>query len=229
LAREGGDVKEILGVAIPSTLREAIEPNRTAVVVVDVQNDLCAEGGSLHKLGRDLAPFELMIANIQRLLTAAREAGVRVIYLENTALPDYSNISGPWMKITYTKFKYLNESFHEHPFTVDGTWGQRTVEEIAPQGNDIVVKKWRSSGFLGTNLDQILRCSGIETVLAVGTSTEGCVYCTVRDAQDRDYRVVVAEDCVTTGRKDVHDAALALLQARVMVVPSADITAAWGR
>lgn len=221
-------MKGILGVEMPSMVPEVIEPRRTAVVVVDVQNDLCAEGGSLHRLGRDLAPFELMITSIKGLLTAAKEAGVRVIYLENTLLPDYSNISGPWMKISYTKFKYLDQNFHEHPFTVDGTWGQRTVSEIAPQEDDIVVKKWRSSGFLGTNLDQILRCSGIETVLAVGTSTEGCVYCTVRDAQDLDYRVVVAEDCVTTGRKDVHDAALALLRRRALVVAAADIKAAWG-
>lgn len=210
------------------TLGQVLDPTHTAVVVVDVQNDMCAEGGLLHKLGRDLGPFGLMVDNVQMLLASARKVKVRVIYLENTALPDYSNISGPWMKISYTKFKYLDQRFHEHPLTVDGSWGHRTVKQIAPQEGDIVIKKWRSSGFLGTNLDQVLRCSGIETVVAVGTSTEGCVYCTVRDAQDHDYRVVVAEDCVTTGRKDVHAAALTLLQHRVVVIPSTDIEAAWG-
>jgi ureidoacrylate peracid hydrolase len=90
-----------------------------------------------------------------------------------------------------------------------------------------VVKKWRSSAFVGTNLDMVLRCNGIKTLVVTGDVTQGCVESTARDASFHDYYVVVLEDCVATYEHDLHEASLKVLRTRVDVTPSGDVLKIW--
>ena len=89
------------------------------------------------------------------------------------------------------------------------------------------MRKWRSSGFWGTNLDMILRSNGIETVVMTGCTTEGCVESTARDAMFNDYYVVIAEDCVGSDDRQQHDASLLLMRHRFDVAQSPEISATW--
>ena len=97
------------------------------------------------------------------------------------------------------------------------------------EDGDLVVKKYRSSGFWGTNLDMLLRSNGIQTVLVSGCTTEGCVESTARDAMFNDYYVVIAEDCVASDDRDLHDASLLLMRHRFDIADSDEILREWAR
>ncbi|HEX4714357.1 MAG TPA: isochorismatase family cysteine hydrolase, partial [Ktedonobacteraceae bacterium] len=112
-------------------------------------------------------------------------------------------------------------------YTVEGTPGQEIIPELAPAAGDLIVQKYRSSGFWGTNLDMLLRSNAIETVIMTGCTTEGCVESTARDALFNDYYVVLPEDCVASDDPRQHEASLFLMRHRFDVVTSDDILAVW--
>ena len=77
-------------------------------------------------------------------------------------------------------------------YTAEGSEGQAILDELASRPGDLVVKKYRSSGFWGTNLDLLLRSNGIKSIVVTGCTTEGCVESTARDALFNDYYVVIS-------------------------------------
>jgi nicotinamidase-related amidase len=110
---------------------------------------------------------------------------------------------------------------------IRGSWGQQIVEELAPQGHESVIDKGRSSGFIGTSLDMVLRSNRIETVVIAGMATHACVESTARDAGFFDYYVVVARDAVADYREDLHQASLLTLSQRVILADSAALRKCW--
>jgi nicotinamidase-related amidase len=105
--------------------------------------------------------------------------------------------------------------------------GQEVIPELAPQDGDLIVKKYRSSGFWGTNLDMLLRSNGVETVVVTGCTTEGCVESTARDAMFNDYYVVLVEDCVASDDRKQHDASLFLMRHRFDIATADEIVGIW--
>ena len=105
--------------------------------------------------------------------------------------------------------------------------GQRIIDELAPCDGDLIVKKYRSSGFWGTNLDMLLRSNGIQSVIITGITTEGCVESTARDALFNDYYVVIVEDCVASDDREQHDASLLLMRHRFDIASADEILAIW--
>lgn len=114
-----------------------------------------------------------------------------------------------------------------HHGVVPGTPGHEFVRELAPEGSEPVVRKYRSSGFWGTNLDLVLRSNGIKTVVVTGCTTEGCVESTARDAMFCDYYVVVATDCVGSDDREQHDASMLLMRHRFDLAASDEIMDLW--
>jgi nicotinamidase-related amidase len=112
-------------------------------------------------------------------------------------------------------------------YTEDGSEGQKLIPELTIEDSDIVVKKYRSSGFWGTNLDMLLRSNGIQTVIMAGCTTEGCVESTARDAMFNDYYVVIAEDCVASDDRAQHDASMLLMRNRFDIAGSERILREW--
>jgi nicotinamidase-related amidase len=110
---------------------------------------------------------------------------------------------------------------------VQDTWGGEILSEVAPAKTEIVVRKWRSNSFIGTNLDLVLRAHEIKTVVITGVVTQGCVESTAREASFRDYYVVVLEDCVATYDRDLHEASLKIMRTRVDVAPSDEVLRVW--
>lgn len=216
---------EINGTLMFTELAEIVEPRHTALIIVDVQRDFCTDDGVAGRLGRDLSIIKPAIGRIKDVLAAARRAGVMPIYIQNLWLPDNRSNSGSWLR-----FSIKTSSVDpKQGWTIVGSRGAEIVPEIAPRPGDIVVPKCRSTAFFGTNLDTILRCNGIKSVICVGFVTEGCLESTARDAMFHDYYTVVLEDCVGTFEQKLHDAALTVLRVRVDVVPSAEVLAIWSR
>jgi nicotinamidase-related amidase len=219
---------EIDGKQVLSELHELVDPAHTALVVVDLQRDFCAPGWAFDRLGVDLSMYPPLIPRVVRLVERARAAGVRVVYLQMTALPDGASDSPAQLRFNL-KLSHLARERTGEPlsYTRDGSPGQEMLDELAPQPGDLVVKKYRSSGFWGTNLDLLLRSNGIKTVVVCGCTTEGCVESTARDAMFNDYYVVIAEDCVASDDPAQHEASLLLMRHRFDMASAEAILGVW--
>lgn len=217
----------IEGKSVYTELEELVDPSHTALVLIDMQCDFVQQDGLFGRMGVDLSMYERSRPRLQALLGRARDTGVLVLHVQNTALP--ARLSDSPSQIRF------NMRMHEGPraggeplrYTVPGTPGHAIVAELAPQGDEPVVRKYRSSAFWGTNLDLLLRSNGIETVVVTGCTTEGCVESTARDAMFASYYVVVAEDCVASDDPLQHEAAMLLMRHRFDIASSDDISAVW--
>jgi nicotinamidase-related amidase len=210
-----------------STLAELVDARHTAVVVVDMQNDFCKPEGTFGQLGIGLAMYPPMIPRLARLLAAARTAGALIIYIKMTVLPGRRCESPAQLRFNMRLHRQSHPTSEPLLYTVEGTPGQEIISELAPETGDLIVRKYRSSGFWGTNLDMLLRSNAIETVIMTGCTTEGCVESTARDALFNDYYVVLPEDCVASDDPRQHEASLFLMRHRFDVVMSEDILAVW--
>lgn len=213
----------IAGKEVLTTLEEIVDPQRAAVLVVDVQNDFCSEEGVWAKRGGDLSMMETVIPAVSRLINGARAHGTPVIYIQMTNLPGVKSISPSYLRFMTTKCNLSPEDLGCAP----GTWGVEIVPEVAPEPGELVIQKWRSSAFVGTNLDLILRSNGIESVIVCGVATQACVESTIRDAFNTDYYVVEVEDAVGGYDRALHEASLSVMRGRVDVVPVDRVLEAW--
>jgi nicotinamidase-related amidase len=217
---------EVEGKQVFTELEELVDPAHTALVVVDMQRDFCIPGGAFDRLGVDISMYPDMIPRVARLIEGARTAGVTVVYVQMTTLPGRA-IESP-AQIRFNLRLHLESNGGEPlRYTEDGSTGQQIIDELAPGPNDLMVKKYRSSGFWGTNLDMLLRSNGILSVIVTGCTTEGCVESTARDALFNDYYVVVAEDCVASDDPAQHDASMLLMRHRFDIATSDEILGVW--
>jgi ureidoacrylate peracid hydrolase len=168
-----------------------VNPQHTAVIVVDMQHDFCSEGGMFASAGIDLSAIRAIIEPISRTLSVARAAGARVIYLKMEFRPDLSDV-GP---LDSPQRQRIGVSQPADGFLIRGSWNTEIIPELKPQPNDIIVSKRRFSGFYETELDMILKTLGITTLVFTGATTSVCVESTLRDAAFRDYACLLLADC----------------------------------
>jgi nicotinamidase-related amidase len=220
-------VLEIAGKQVFTTLEELVDPAHTALLVVDMQRDFCTPGGAFDRLGVDISMYPPMVPRLARLIDGARAGGVQVIYIQMTVLPGRASDSPA--QIRFNLRLHLGSEGVVEPlaYTPDGSEGQEIIPELAPRDGDLVVKKYRSSAFWGTNLDMLLRANGVKTCVVSGCTTEGCVESTARDAMFGDYYVVIPEDCVASDDRAQHDASLLLMRHRFDLASSEAILGVW--
>ena len=186
-------------------LHEKVDPQHAALVLVDVQNDFCAEGGAMHREGRDLTLVKQMIPRLERLLEAARAAKVRCVWIRcayNTAPNHY--LSEVWLEHAQRR---RNGAYLSIPVCEPNAWNG-AFYEIGPLPEEAIVTKHRYGAFEGTDLDLVLRSRGIRTVIMTGVATNVCVETTARQAFLKDYYVVFTSDCSATFSQAAHDATL---------------------
>lgn len=167
-----GDALPVPEYAVQEEL--ALDPATTALVVVDMQNDFVAEGGSLR-----VADAGASVPAIAGLLAAARDADVRIVFSQDTHGP-----GDPEFAI-----------WPEH--AREGTWGWRIVDGLAPRPDETVLRKVRYDAFYGTQLDHLLRVWGTRTLVICGTVANICVHYTAASAALRWYEVVIPRDGVS--------------------------------
>jgi nicotinamidase-related amidase len=218
---------EIAGKQVFTELAEIIDPAHTALVIVDMQRDFCCAGGSFDRMGVDLSMYPPVIERIGELMAAARESGVMPVFIQMTVLPNRASESPAQIRFNLR----LHDGHHGQAdplsYTLDGSDGQRFVPGLEPLAGELVVPKYRSSGFWGTNLDLLLRSNGIKSVVVAGCTTEGCVESTARDAMFNDYYVVIATDAVASDDPAQHDASMYLMARRFDLATAADIGKIW--
>lgn len=220
---------EIHGRQIPTGLHELAPPGRTALLVIDMQNDLCRPDGAFARQGADVSGYAAVIPPLARLIAAARAAGAMVVFVKATTRPDHRSQSPAQLYFELRMQRsYATPQDGPFEFCLPGTWGHEVIGELGCRDADTVIEKYRSSAFVGTALDLLLRSSGMQTVVVAGCTTEGCVDSTVRSAGFLDYFPVVPRDCVASDNPDLHRAGLLILEAyRAIVVDSHELIAAW--
>jgi nicotinamidase-related amidase len=186
--------------------RIKIDLRRAAMVVIDMQNDFCARGGWLDHIGVDIAPARLPIAPLQRLLPRLRHAKVPVIWVNWGNRPDRLNLSPSLLHVYKPTGRGvgLGDPLPGSGARVleKGSWAAAIVDELAPEAGDILVDKYRMSGFWDTPLDSILRNLGITTLLFGGVNLDQCVMCTLQDANFLGYDCILVENCAATTSPD---------------------------
>src|SRR2546422_11030751 len=181
----------------------AIDPARSAVIVVDMENDFVAKGGMFDRAGADISGAQKAIAPTAKVVAAARQARLKIIYLKMGYRPDLSDLGAPDSvnRTRHLKFgvgqKIQAPDGRESRVLIRDTWNTDIVPELKPQANDVVIYKTRFSGFYQTDLDATLKKFGIKYLIFTGVTTSICVESTVRDAMFRDYLCVLLRDCMS--------------------------------
>jgi nicotinamidase-related amidase len=151
-----------------------VDPTKTALIIVDMQNDFVREGGSL------LVPdADGTIPKIKGLLDLARESGMKVVFTQDT----HTEGDPEW------------EIWPEH--VREGSWGWEIVDELAPREDELVIRKVRYDAFYGTHLDHYLRVWGVDTLIICGTVANICVHYTAASAALRWFEVVISRDATS--------------------------------
>lgn len=193
----------------PRVVKLAAEPQpvlvdlaKTAVIVVDMQNDFFRDDGWFGMMGVDLSPLFRPIAPINRLLPAMRAAGVPVVWVNWGVRADGFGLPANVLHEGYSKGRGLSMG-DIHPtrgynILARGTWGAAIIDELDVRAEDVRVDKVRLSGFYDTELDGVLRHMGITTLLFTGVNLDRCVMTTLESAAFLGYDCLVVEDCTST-------------------------------
>ena len=202
-------------------LKAWIAPSRAAVLVIDMQVDFASPDGALATYF-DMALIQPAITAAERLVEAARGAGVPVVFAGLFTTPETD--SAAWLERIR---RQGGEPDSEAALCRAGTVGSDFYGP-KPAPGELVIKKTRYSAFLGTDLDVRLKALGVDTLMVAGVTTECCVDSTVRDAFDLDYHVFVAADACGAYEVDLHIASLKIMALNsAILTDTARIAEAW--
>ncbi len=199
--------------AEPETIE--FDPERSAIVVIDMQNFDIAPGGLFDLTGVDTTHGKKVIEPIKKVLLGARRSNVPVFYTQNVIPRDPSlrpTKESPWYQKAGTR--NLEDPTIARGACVEGNWGAEIVSELAPVEGDIVFKKTVYSGFVNTEFDSLLRRRGIKYLFLAGIGTPTCVEATARDAYFREYWPILLSDCCGAIMPETHEAALFAIKRR---------------
>ena len=168
-----------------------MDPKKTALVLIEYQNDFTSDGGTLHDAVQPVMESSNMLPNTVETVAKARELGVTIVHAPITFTDDYHELTSEPYGIL--KGVVDSKSFRK------GTWGAEIVDDLAPEQSDIVVEGKRGlDAFASTNLDFILRSRGITNIALGGFLTNCCVESTMRTGYEKGYNVITLKDCTAT-------------------------------
>lgn len=173
---------------------------KTALIIIDMQNDFASEKGYKSLNGLDLSVVRKTVPVIQSLAQTIRQAGGKVIHVKTEH--DRNTDSEVWVS------RSLN-TISNPKVCVPGTWGAEIIDELKPREGEPVVIKHRYDAFIGTDLQLILNVFETKNLLICGTATNVCVDSTARRAFLMDYQTVLVEDAVSTTSHALHAPTLA--------------------
>jgi nicotinamidase-related amidase len=190
--------------AAPQSL--LIDKSRTALIVIDMQNDFCHSQGWLASIGVDISPARKPIEPLNRLLPKLRASSVPIIWLNWGNRPDKLNLSPSLLHVYNSNgiSTGLGDALEHSPGTTPSrvleknAWSAAVVDELNQRDEDIHIDKFRMSGFFDTCLDSVLRNLDIKTLLFAGVNADQCVLATLMDANFLGYDCVFLEDCCAT-------------------------------
>ncbi|MGE0502297.1 MAG: cysteine hydrolase family protein [Rhizobiaceae bacterium] len=197
-----------------------LDPAKTAVVLIDLQNDIIRnQEGPFYSSIHDQVKERKVVENVVRLTEGARAAGATIFYITVVRRKDYEDVVN---QLTELVAAGKGVPAKKQVSLIEGTRGAQLVDELKPQPQDYVLVKKRRNAFHQTELDFHLRARGITTIVIGGVATDLGVENTVRDAWDRDYNVVVVEDISVAVPPAAHDNAIKSIFPRMARIMSTD-------
>jgi nicotinamidase-related amidase len=188
---------------------------RQALLVLDLMNEIVRADGAWAKMGYGYGPQaeERDVVNkTARAIAQARDRDIPVIYVTVGFSPSYAE----WPKNS----PVFTEAGKEAGLLQLGTWGQQLHPDVAPAEGERLVTKKRVAPFYATDLELLLRNQGIEELLLCGVATDHVVLATARDGHDRDFTIVVFEDCCAAASPERHAAAITVLDGVATITTS---------
>ena len=184
------------------TVPISIDAAKTAIIVCDMQNDFGAKGGMFDRAGNDISMIQRAVGPTAKVLTSARRAGVKIVYLKMGFRADLSDLgaSDSVNRVRHLEGLKVGQTIRapdgrESRILIRDHWGTDIVPELKPQPDDFVLYKHRFSGFYETELDATLKRLEVKHLIFTGCTTSVCVESTIRDAMFRDYLPVLLADC----------------------------------
>jgi len=189
---------------INQEIKEIVNPSRTALLIWDVQNMLV----------NNIFNTEVFLTNTKKVIAAAREKSIPVMFSKITPLPE--KFESPVRKYLWkNRLTKMNQTPNGFDLTID------------PLKDEIVIPKNTASIFIGTNFEQLLRNAGITTIIFTGIATEMGVESSARDASNRGFFPVIITDAVSSSNQEAHNRSLENLKSMMILLKSDEIISLW--
>lgn len=193
-----------------------LDPQETALLVIDVQNAFCHPNGTLGISGVDMRMLTAIVPATRKLIEACKAQSIPDIWtIQHHFVEDHTRAQHKIRPHTERRARLACQP---------GTWDAEIVDELKPliDEHSHLIEKHKFSAFYGTRLEVLLRILGRRTLLIAGTTTNACVDTTVREAYMRDYDILIVKDCVGGVNPEWHEMALAVWERYVGAVVSLD-------
>jgi nicotinamidase-related amidase len=195
----------------------ALDPARTALIVIDMQRDFIEPGGFGESLGNDVSRLAAIVPTVGRLIAGFRVAGVPVIHTMECHRPDLSDCP-PSKRERGSPARRIGDPGSMGRLLISGEPGTAIVDELLPLPSEIVIEKPGKGAFYATPLGDILKKLGTRQLVFAGVTTEVCVQTTMREANDRGFDVLLAEDSTESYFPEFKAATLAMVRAQGAIV-----------
>ncbi len=183
-----------------------LDPRKTALLVIDLQVDFVGEDGYFARKGYDPAPLRAIIPSVKSLVTAARDAGCRIIWTRQGYRADLADVTD--YDLWRSKRSGIDLTDPSNSALVRGAAGFEILPELMPLESDIIVDKTANGAFYQTDLEMVLKAQGITHLLFCGITTDVCVHTTLREAADRKFQCLLVPDACASGDAYAHAAAI---------------------
>jgi nicotinamidase-related amidase len=191
----------------------AIDLDRTALIIIDMQRDFLEPGGFGETLGNDVSQLAAAVGPCRAVLDAARRRGLLVVHTREGHLPDLSDAPPAKVERGHPNLR-IGAPGPMGRILIRGEPGHDIIAALYPIAGEAVIDKPGKGAFYATGLGPLLADKGIENLLVCGVTTEVCVNTTVREANDRGYRCVVLADCCASYFPEFHASGLAMIKAQ---------------
>jgi nicotinamidase-related amidase len=179
-----------------------LDPAAASLLVIDLQTDFLSPDGYFAHKGYDPAPLRAILPNVNRLIAAARSAGMLIVHTRQGHRADLADMT------PYGHWRRQRAGLDGSSILLRSSPGFATVPEIAVHDTDIIVDKTANGAFTYTDLEQILRARGISHLFFTGCTTDVCVHSTLREAIDRNFQCCLVEDACASADAYAHAAAV---------------------
>ncbi|WP_454814503.1 cysteine hydrolase family protein [Labrys neptuniae] len=174
----------------------------TALIVIDLQEDFLSPMGYFARQGYDPSPLRAILPTVNRLIDAARAAGIRIIHTRQGYRGDMADMT------PYEKWRRKRAGLDGTQVLLRSSPGFEIVSDIEVRPEDIIVDKTCNGAFTYTDFEHVLRAQGITHLLFSGCTTDVCVHTTLREACDRNFQCLTISDACASGDQRAHEAAL---------------------
>jgi len=179
-----------------------LDPAATALLVIDLQIDFLSPDGYFARKGYDPSPLRAILPNVNRLIAAARSAGLLIVHTRQGYRADLADMT------PYERGRRRRAGLDGTEILLRSSPGFAIVPEIAVAATDVIVDKTANGAFTYTDLEHILRARGISHLIFTGCTTDVCVHSTLREACDRNFQCCLVEDACASGDAYAHAAAV---------------------